>query len=362
MVTKRQLGVGYLLGTGVGLLCSLAGYLFLSPAPVITHLVGTVIAAMLAGSLLYAGLWLHRSGLPEDLIWNIAKWSAIGLSIPTSLGVLLTVVQVQSRVLFLFPTLIVNTIAAGGVIGVLLGAVNELRKEHEKAIELNRKNVVMNRVLRHNIRNDMNVILGHIDRLNGDNGVDDSVINPIKRKINDVVDLSDSARKIEAIGQEADRRPIDVVSLIETRLDVARSSHPDASISANMPSDVWVDGDPLLSSALDNVIENAIKHTDTDPIIEVSVERTGSDVIIRVADSGPGIPDREKRVLLGGGETSLIHSEGLGLWLVKWVIESYEGEVRFGSNEPHGSVVELRLPAGRPPDPHSGTAIGDDLE
>ena len=362
MVTKRQLGIGYLLGTGVGLLCSLVGYLFLTAGPAITNVVGTVIASMLAGSLLYAGVWLRRSGLPEDLVWNIAKWSAVGLSIPTGIGVLLTIVQVQAQVLYLFPTLFVNTIAAGGVIGVLLGSVNELRKEHEKTLELNRKNLVMNRVLRHNIRNDMNIILGQIDRLNGHNGIDDSVIQPIKQKINDVVSLSESARRIETIGQESDQGPVDVVSLIENQLRVARASYPDASISARLPSVAWARGDSLLSSAIDNLIENAVKHTDTDPVIDVSVERKGTDVVVRVADSGPGIPEREKEVLLGDRETSLTHSEGLGLWLVKWVIESYDGEIRFESNDPQGSVVELRLPACRRPDNLAGAADGHGVE
>lgn len=349
MVTKRQLGIGYLLGTGLGLLISLAGYFFLSASPAITNLVGTIIAAMLAGSLLYAGIWLHRSELPDTLIWNIAVWSAAGLSIPTFIGVLLTVVQVQAQLLYLFPTLFINTIAAGGVIGVLLGTVKELRREHEKALELNRKNLVMNRVLRHNIRNDMNVILGYVDSLSPVDASQEVLVEQLKRKVEDVVNLSDSARKIESINSPSDARPIDVVALVEDRVEVLASTDPQADVSVDLPPEAWARGDSLFSFVLDNLFDNAVTHIEASPEIRVTVRRTAENVIVRVADNGPGIPERERQVLQGDGETDLLHSDGLGLWLVKWVIESYGGMVEFQTNRPRGSVVVLRLPAADPP-------------
>jgi len=348
MVTKRQLGVGYLLGTGLGLLLSLIAFLAMAGSVPVSSWIGTFVAAMLAGSLIYAGIWLHRSDLPEDPIWNIARWSTFGLSLPTVLGILFTVGKLQPRLFTLYPTIFATSIAAGGVIGVLYGTVNELRSEHEKALDLNRKNAVMNRVLRHNIRNDMNVILGHLDRLNGLNGTDTEALNPIRRKVQDVVSLSDTARKIDSIGTTREAVPRNLVAIVEKRVQGIRADYPTVSLTTELPSEAWVSADSLLPSVLDNLLDNAITHSDDDPEIHLSITDHDDYVHLRVADNGPGIPDREQQVIRNGGETDLLHSEGLGLWLAKWTIESYGGELRFDETETQGSVVELRIPATRP--------------
>jgi signal transduction histidine kinase len=105
----------------------------------------------------------------------------------------------------------------------------------------------------------------------------------------------------------------------------------------------------LLPSAVDNLVENAIEHNDRErPHVQVTVERATTDgvshVEIRVADDGPGIPDTDRRLLVGDPDARLEEATGLGLWLVNWIVTESGGSVSYAPNEPRGSVVTVRLP------------------
>ncbi|MDX1746566.1 MAG: ATP-binding protein [Halobacteriales archaeon] len=68
---------------------------------------------------------------------------------------------------------------------------------------------------------------------------------------------------------------------------------------------------------------------------------------VRVADDGPGIPEPDRKVLVGT-DTGLENASGLGLWLVNWIVSESGGEVHYEPNEPRGSVVVIRLPPVEP--------------
>ena len=316
MLTKRDLGIGYLLGTGMGLIVSLLGYLVLAGPPHLNTLLAIGTAAILSGSLIYTGVWLYGSQLGGDLVWRVAQYSSVGLSVPVAVGVLL----------------------------------RELRREHRTATELNERNRVLNRVLRHNLRNDMSVILGYAGMLRevADGESAEEAYETIEQRVNELIALSESARQIEGIEGEATGGPVDLAALVEERVELYRTAHERADFEVELPEEAWADVGALCTSAVDNLIENAIQHTDGDPRVRVAVgaPRNDDDVVeVVVADDGNGIPEEELRALDRSPESPLHHGSGLGLWLVKWVTESYGGEVRFDESEDGGSVVTLTFPA-----------------
>jgi len=65
--------------------------------------------------------------------------------------------------------------------------------------------------------------------------------------------------------------------------------------------------------------------------------------VIRVDDDGPGLPEAERAVLESGSETPLVHGQGLGLWLVYWVVTGLDGDVEVVEFR-DGTTVEVRLP------------------
>ena len=350
MVTKRDLGVGYLLGTGMGLIAALAGYFVLMGQPLADTVVAVASAVVLSAALLYTGYWLYGSELRGDLVWRVAQYSSVGLSVPVAVGVLLTVVGVRPAMATLFPGLFVNTIAAGAVIGLLLGTVRELRREHRTALELNQRNSVLNRVLRHNLRNDASVILGYAETLKEEPGTPEAeaAFETIEQRIEELIDLSESARRIEQVEETHGGGPIDLAALVEERAALYASTYDDVDFDLELAEEAWADAGGLCTSAIDNLLENAIEHTACGSRIRVAVGPTRGDdgvVEVVVADDGPGIPREEIRALDSPAEGPLHHGSGLGLWVAKWMTESYGGEIRFDEADGGGSVVTLALPA-----------------
>jgi len=221
---------------------------------------------------------------------------------------------------------------------------------------------VLHRVLRHNLRNDLSIVIGLADMLAGDlSGTDAERAASIAASARGLVDTADTAQEIRRLlDRETVRKPVEVVSVIESRLAKLRTATgPDVAldVTTTLPDEQYVAADPLLADALDHLFENALEHHDG-PVVSLDVTVAESPsragwVDVVVGDDGPGIPEEERAVLTAGEETALRHGSGLGLWVVYWIVTRYGGELRFADNEPQGSVVTVSLPT--PDEP-----VGDD--
>lgn len=229
---------------------------------------------------------------------------------------------------------------------------------------------VLNRVLRHNFRNDMNVIdvcaTQLTDRLDEENA---ELADRIRMVARDLAETGTKAREIERImsRRHNDPQQIDLPPLVKRQVDTIRHEYPEIDIETDLPDSLEIRSTGILESVLQNVLENAVVHNDSaDPWIEVAVEEfpTAREIEISVADNGPGIPDQEREVLVKGTETPLEHGSGLGLWLVNWGVSMLGGEIEFTDRataaasdpaeseatdeEPRGSVVTITIPHRQP--------------
>jgi signal transduction histidine kinase len=218
---------------------------------------------------------------------------------------------------------------------------------------------VLNRVLRHNLRNEMTVILNYAELVRELSERDQprQAAETILDTGRDLADLSEKARQIEEAldAAEAGLREQDIIEILDGVLGDLHEEYPDADVRLHAPDNQTVAGIQSLWIAVRNVCENAVKHNDAEhPEVIVDVEPYERDgeprVFVRVADDGPGIPEQEKSVLVQGRETSLEHGSGLGLWLVYWVVDKSDGHLRFDENDPRGSVVTMDLHATVPVD------------
>ena len=216
-----------------------------------------------------------------------------------------------------------------------------------------RRETLFWRVLRHNLRNEANKIIGHtgeILRGGDDDGVRDAAADAREaatrlggiatsvKEIQQAVSRSETSRSARRAA-EAVR---DVVAALEP-------SHPDAEFVVEERRPMRVSVDAAFDHALRHAVENAVRHADEPrPTVEVTVRpspNTGR-VEIRVADRNPEIPEAEIDALDAFREvTSTRHGTGVGLFVMKWCIESLGGELEFERRDPRGNVVRLYLPA-----------------
>jgi PAS domain S-box-containing protein len=209
---------------------------------------------------------------------------------------------------------------------------------------------VLNRVLRHNIRNDVNVIQGHFDILTERDDLNGDHVRTIERRLSNIVELSRTARNIEQLREgEGDRSTINLSGTLRGRLERLRAESPGAHVSSEITESLSVVGHNLLPYAFDNILDNAIEHNDsTTPRVDISARADDADgyVVVAVADDGPGLPAAEREVLTSETETSLTHSSGLGLWLTRWIVRSSDGSIAVSESEFGGTCVSIRLRMG----------------
>ena len=235
--------------------------------------------------------------------------------------------------------------------GRFRGSVGVLRDVTDRQ-ERERRLTVLNRVLRHDLRNSMHVIMANVELLA--RGVSDSKtqgkLDTIVKRAEQVNSLSEKAREIEQTlaNHQRRRKPVDLGELLATQVERFEEQYPGATIETDLPAHAWVKATPLIDTAVENLIENSIEHTDGTRI-DVSLSAEEESVTVTVADDGPGIPEKERRIVGEGSETPLDHASGLGLWLVTWITHDSGGEVVFESPEDGGSVVRLVLDGAQPP-------------
>jgi PAS domain S-box-containing protein len=216
----------------------------------------------------------------------------------------------------------------------------------------------LHRIIRHNLRNDLTVVLGHANMLA--EKLDEEYAHwaeMIGDTAEELVDLSKTVQDAERIvDRDTVRKPVEVVELLREEIADLRSEF-DVHVETDLPRRQYVTADSSLSVALEHLLWNAVEHNDaTEPEVEVSVcdvpKRAGW-VAIEVSDNGPGIPEYELDVLTAGEETPLNHGSGMGLWVVYWVVSRYGGELDFETDD-DGTTARIALPA---PDPMSGSDV-----
>lgn len=238
--------------------------------------------------------------------------------------------------------------------GELQGTVGVLRDITER-IQREQRLTVLNRVLRHNLRNDMSLILGPAEHLEASlDGPDVEQAALIRERGETLLGLAEKARRIEETLEDYDRgiAPLDVVEIVRDRIGTFRRRYPDATFAVDAPDQQWAIANETLAAALDELLENAIEHDDglAEVAISVSMEERSDSVTIRVEDRGPWIPEDEIEVLEAGDETQLRHSSGLGLWFVHWLANSYGGGLSFEHRDAGGNITTIRLKPASPDD------------
>jgi len=226
------------------------------------------------------------------------------------------------------------------------------RKAYEERLETQRDDLeVLNRVLRHDIRNDLQLVIAYADQVEdaSDGGEVQEYARTIHENAGHAVELTTRAREMAEVmvSSDDDVTPIALRGVLEEELTEVRSAYPDATVTVESEiPDVRVEASDMLGSVFRNLLKNAHHHNDKDhPRVCVSARTTEDSVLVRIADNGPGVPDDRKETIFGKGETGLESSgTGIGLYLVNTLVGSYGGEVWVEDNDPEGAEFVVALP------------------
>ena len=203
--------------------------------------------------------------------------------------------------------------------------------------------VVLNRVLRHNLRNDLSVVRGYTQAMA--NALDnDALSEPPLRNIDNLLSLSDKARELGRLAtQNMESESADVSTLVRAQLEQVETEYPNAAFAVEAEGDLTTTVLPCFEKAIRELAENAAKHGGSAPNITAVLSVVDADIVIEISDDGTGLPKQEKQVFETGEETPLSHGSGLGLWLAYWIVSIHDGSIDATATA-NGTTVTITLP------------------
>lgn len=208
---------------------------------------------------------------------------------------------------------------------------------------------LLNQVLRHDIRNDLQVVTSYGEMVR--ERVDKDEQEQLEKMVeaaSHATELTLTARDLSEVlfGESPEQSVVPLGDVVASELNELRSRYDQATITVEGLPDVNVRANELLQAVVRNLLTNAVRHNDKDiPQIAVSVEKRDEHARLIIADNGPGISDEQKADIFEKGVKGLESpGTGLGLYLVKTLVSKYDGEIQIDDNEPEGTVFTVGLP------------------
>jgi len=213
----------------------------------------------------------------------------------------------------------------------------------------------------HDLKNPLNSILGICSIIREDTKdipMVNEMVNTIYRSSQHMLELvlqllNSSVVELGKI--QLNKTPLDIngilANIISNNIKLAEKKQQKIIFNSMLHEEIIISADRIrITDAVENILSNAIKYTPQGKNITVMLESVNNRVRINVIDEGPGIREEEKGKLFGkfqrlsakptGGESST----GLGLYIVKQIIELHNGRVWVESEFPHGSNFIIELP------------------
>ncbi|USZ67422.1 HAMP domain-containing histidine kinase [Halorussus salilacus] len=318
----------------------------------------TSVSAFLTAAIVYGGFRLGRSDISNERYPRIVGWIAgcssafLAVNLPIMLAWIPATVPAQ----LWWARFVVSV---GLVGGLFIGSIEARAIERERVAERaavraeeaethHRHLDYLNSLLRHEVLNTANVITGYASLLLENDEVAAEArdrVETIHRRGEDMTSVIRDVRVLlTTTSGTAALEPTDLSSVLEAELDDLRRTADAVEIEASIPDGVVVVADDLLARAFSNLLTNAVEHHDGGvPRVTVTVEESAETATVYVADDGPGIPPGERATLFERSDNTG-GSHGLGLYLVRTLVERYGGTVELVETGDDGTEFALTLP------------------
>jgi light-regulated signal transduction histidine kinase (bacteriophytochrome) len=212
------------------------------------------------------------------------------------------------------------------------------------------RTAMMQRVMRHNMRNDLNKVRGWAQLIAEESNAEARAdqLGHVERTLDEWEAMAEELKKIRQVSQstDANQPTTEARSVITDVVSHSREAHPTLEIEA-------ITGD-VEGLRIPSVVEEAItalirvtadRQTDEAAQVDVSLSDSTDDWIqIDIVDTGRRLTEMETEVLATGEETALIHGQGTGVWLVRTMIKEAGGDISAQRRDTE-VTVSFRVPA-----------------
>ncbi|WMW21124.1 MASE3 domain-containing protein [Methanolobus mangrovi] len=209
----------------------------------------------------------------------------------------------------------------------------DLVKEKESQESLLETLGLVNKIIRHDILNDLNIIYLSVDNLK--ERMEERELDMSQKAVEHSLNLIKEMKEFESL---TSLKGLSTLNLRQLILEAAQ----EFPVTINVVGNCSVKADTGLHSVVSNIIQNAIVHGKADRI-NITMQEKDNFCELRIADNGSGIPDRIKgRVFEEGFKYGESANTGLGLYIARKIVERY-GEITLEDNVPSGVIFILKL-------------------
>ncbi|MFW5953466.1 MAG: PAS domain S-box protein, partial [Candidatus Natronoplasma sp.] len=202
-------------------------------------------------------------------------------------------------------------------------------------------------LLRHDIRNKIQTIDGYHELMKMDSELSDKAeeyLDKAKKGVKNSIELIEKIRTLRE-AQDEELQEIELESMIDNLVREKESQIGDIELEMNIRciGDCSVTAGPLLKEVFSNIIENSVKYAEGTKI-RISAEKSEDEIICAIEDDGKGIPeDKRGTIFQKGYTTDEERGTGLGLFLVKTLMEIYGGNIKVKDSELGGARFDVHL-------------------
>lgn len=208
---------------------------------------------------------------------------------------------------------------------------------------------VLHRVFRHNIRNKVNVVLGHANRVR-QTVQDDALrtsLETIVDHASEIAATADDAVAVEKISETWDETvQMDLVGVV-TEVVADYEAPTGVEIDVSGPDEAWVSAPLHLRTAIEELLDNAVTHNDADVCrVWVRIRPPGGTQArteLTIADDGPGMPAGVQSILESQEVNAKRHLTTFGLWKAYWITTRAGGTFSIEERDPRGCRIRLSV-------------------
>ncbi len=216
----------------------------------------------------------------------------------------------------------------------------EIQEELERSRNLQE---LMLHIVSHDLKNPLAVIEGYVDLMREE--FNPSYLDAMHMAIEEASNIIEKARLFSKLGAgkiEEERKLINLRREIEDVASLLYHKYPNGNIKIE-GDDIEIYAFPIIREVFTNIIDNAFKYGANN--VSIFIEEENENVKIRITDDGPGIPEDKRTKIFDAFESlSARKSSGLGLSIVKMIVDMHMGKVWVEDNKPKGSVFVIQLP------------------